>query len=140
MSADTPLKDRREFHVLCAAWIHVASKEEYTGNTGGGFRTKDQGDTGPIAPAHHGCFVHAYYIHHGQNVGGHALIGKRPRVARTATMAAAVDQHGSITGSNKGRYLPAPVAAVAEAAMQEDYGPAGTEYRVADPRPIVLNV
>jgi len=55
-------------------------------------------------------------------------------------MATAIDEPDAIAGADKGRNLIAPVAAVAEAAMQQDDGRAGSLYCVPDPGPLVLYV
>ena len=69
-----------------------------------------------------GGFLQVQRVHHGENVGRHQLICKRPRIARAAAVATAIDEHGAMAGADQRRDLIAPVAAMAEAAMQQDDG------------------
>ena len=60
-------------------------------------------------------------FHHGQNIGRHQFIGERPRVARAASMAAAVDQNGAIAAPHQRWNLIAPIATMTQTAMQQDH-------------------
>ena len=55
-------------------------------------------------------------------------------------MATAVDQNGTIAIPDQCWNLIAPIAAVAEAAMQQDYRGARTVSAVPDPRSIMLDI
>lgn len=55
-------------------------------------------------------------------------------------MAAAVDEHDTIAGAGQRRNLMAPVAAMAEAAMQQDHRRAGPVCCIPDASAVVFDV
>ena len=55
-------------------------------------------------------------------------------------MAAAVDEYGAMAGGGERRDLIAPIAAVAEPAMQQDHGRAGAIGRVPDAGAVIVHV
>ena len=132
--------DRSGFEFLGAAGVHVAAKEEYTRNPRGGFHGEDQSDARAVAPAHNGRFFQVQCVHHGENVGCHQLIRKRPRIARAAAVAAAVNEHGAIARADQHWNLITPITTMAEATMQQDHGRAGPVCRVPDSSAVVIHV
>jgi hypothetical protein len=55
-------------------------------------------------------------------------------------MAAAINKHGAVARANQPWNLITPIAAMAEAAMQQDHGKAGPVCRVPDPSTVIFNV
>ena len=107
-------------HDLRAARIHVARKEEHARGTGWRAGGQHERDARTVAPAGEARAVDAECVHDREYVRGHALVGIGAVVARAAAMAAAVDQDGAIADRQDGRHLIAPVAGMAQAAMQKD--------------------
>ena len=60
--------------------------------------------------------------HDREHVTGHQFISVGAVVAGAAAVAAAVDENSPIAGSHQGRDLVAPIAGMAEAAMEQDDG------------------
>jgi len=140
VTSETPAKDRTELDLLCAAGVHIAAKEEYTRDPRGGFHGKDQSGARAVAPAHNDRSFKVQRVHHGQNVGCHQLVRERPRIARAAAVAAAIDEHRAMAGADQHWNLIAPIATVTEAAMQQDHGRAGPVCRVPDSSAVVFQV
>ena len=118
MAVDASPDDRRELERLGATRVHIAGKEEYPGYALGLLRGQHQRDAGPIAPTDKRRPLQTQVIHHRHHVGGHQLIGIRPLVARAAAVAAAIDDDNAIAGFDQRRNLIAPVATVAQPAVQ----------------------
>ena len=140
VTAETSVDGRAGHDFLCAAGIHVATKEEYTSNTRGGLHGKDQSYARAVAPADDGCLFEMQCIHHGENIGRHQLIGKRPQIARAATMTPAINNNDATARADHHWNLITPITAMAEATMQQDYGRAGAVCGEPDPRAIVIHV
>ena len=85
-------------------------------------------------------FFNVQCVHHGEHVGCHQLIRKRPLIARAAAVAAAINEHGAIAGADQRWNLIAPITAMAEATMQQDHGRAGPVCRVPNSSAVVIHV
>jgi hypothetical protein len=90
---------------------------------GAGWRAGGQleRDARTVTPAGEARPVDPEGVHDRQHVRGHAVVRIGAVVAGAATVAAAVDQDGAVAGRQDGRHLIAPVAGMAEAAMQQNH-------------------
>ena len=140
MPGETALNGRCEFKGLGAAGIHVAGKVEDASNTRGGSSGEDQTGARTIAPTHDSCTFQVQRVHYSENVGRHRLIGEWSEIAGAAAMPSAINEHGTMAGTDQLRDLVSPIAAMAEATMQQDHRRAGPVCRVPDTRTAVFDV
>ncbi len=102
--------------------------------------SKHQADAGTVAPSGNGRLIDLQPVHDGENVRGHEFVGIGPLVSRAAAMAPAVDDDNLMAGIDQGRNLIAPIAAVSEPAMQENYGSAAAIGGIPDTRAIMIDM
>jgi hypothetical protein len=68
------------------------------------------------------------------------VLGKWSEIAGAAAMPSAINEHGEMAGTDQLRDLVSPIAAMAEATMQQDHQRAGPVCRVPDTRTAVFDV
>ena len=101
---------------------------------------EDESDAGAVTPTDQGGSFEVKRVHDGEDVGGHELVGVGAGVACAAAVATAVDEDDAVPGSEEVGKLIAPVAAVAEAAVEKDDRGAGAKGGVPDFGSLVFDV
>ncbi len=102
------------------AGVHVAAEKQDAFYPFRAFIGQNHGGAGAVAPADKCGCANSQVIHDCADVGGKQLVAIGPAIACAAAMAAAVDEDGAIAGSQERGQLVAPIAGMAEAAVQQD--------------------
>jgi len=126
--------------LLQAAGVHVAAEEERTGYAGGSLGSCDEGDACAVAPTHQRCSFDVERVHDFEDIGCHKLVGVGASVACAVAVSAAVDENDAMACVDEIGDLITPVAAVAEAAVEEDYGQAEAIGGEPDEGTFIFNV
>lgn len=100
----------------------------------------DERDASAVAPARQRGVGYLQRRHHRQQIIGHPIVTIRPDVARAAPVPAAIDEQHPVPGGPQCRQLIPPVAAVAQAAVQQDHRRSVAIGGIPNTRAVVVNI